>query len=280
MTTVAITGASGFLGTALTKELSGSSIKVISLSRESGFNILNAEEMSMVPPFTHLIHLAAKTFVPDSYTNTAEFLNFNITSTVNCLDLCRRHNARFIFAGSYVYGPPQYLPVDENHPVNAWNPYATSKIVSETIAEMFSREFNIPVIIFRIFNLYGPGQPTHFLIPKIIEGILSGSLNLESDYPKRDFIFIDDVIKAFSKAIALNNTGFEVLNLGSGRSYSVKEIVDLCSAILKKEAKTTYRNEKRKNEITDVIADVAKARTILNWRPEISFEEGLKKIIG
>ena len=87
------------------------------------------------------------------------------------LELARQWKVPFIFASSYVYGPPDYLPIDEKHPVKAVNPYMASKALCEDLCKSYARSFDIPVTIIRPFNIYGPGQPDHFLIPKIVKGV-------------------------------------------------------------------------------------------------------------
>ena len=123
---VAVTGANGFLGKFIVSLLGKHGIRTISISRSSGYDITNCDTLKEIPKFDCLIHLAAHTFVPDSYNHTAAFFTTNINGTLNALELCKNNNARFLFASSYVYGQPAYLPVDENHPVSMWNPYASS----------------------------------------------------------------------------------------------------------------------------------------------------------
>ena len=128
---VVVTGADGFLGRHMVNALIEEGVEVLQVSRSRGYDVCSKESLQKLPAFGSLIHLAAQTFVPDSYTHPDTFFHTNIVGTLNCLELCKKNNATMAFASSYVYGPPQYLPVNESHPINSWNPYATSKIIGE-----------------------------------------------------------------------------------------------------------------------------------------------------
>jgi len=145
------------------------------------------------------------------------------------LELCRINHAKMIFFSSYVYGHPQYQPIDENHPIQAFNPYSQTKVICESLCEGYNRDFKVPVIIFRPFNIYGTGQNPDFLIPTIIQQAKSGKIVIKDDRPKRDYIHVEDIVKAIVAAIEAGNTdnSIKTYNLGTGESYSVKEIADI-----------------------------------------------------
>lgn len=273
---VVVTGASGFLGKYVCSKLRQNGEIVIEVSRQNGFDVCNPHSLENIPAFKALFHLAAHTYVPDSYSKTALFFNTNITGTINTLELCKKYKAHFLFAGSYVYGQPQTLPIPETHPLSLWNPYATSKIIGEELCQSYSKEFNLNTTSLRIFNIYGSGQNTTFLIPKIIAGIKSGSLELETATPKRDFVFADDVAHAF--LLALNNPKekFNAYNVGSGISYSVSDIVNFVKDILKSNIEVKYNNTLRPTEVGDVIANCSKIKRELGWQPLTSLYDGLK----
>lgn len=276
---IAVTGSSGFLGSAVVKLLHSKNITVIPISRKNGFDICKPDTLKSIEPFDVLIHLAAHTFVPDSYNRTAEFFTININGTLNALELCKKHKAKMIFASSYVYGPPSYLPVDEQHPVNMWNPYASSKIISEQLCHVYHSEFEVPVDILRIFNIYGPGQNESFLIPKVIKGVFEGQLNLETLTPKRDFVHVEDVADAFLKCAENNAAGYATYNIGSGASYSVQQIIDKAEHITQRKANITCSEKRRANEVLDVVADYSKIKHEKHWQPHITLEQGLRGMI-
>jgi nucleoside-diphosphate-sugar epimerase len=198
---------------------------------------------------------------------------------INVLELSRINDARIVYASSYVYGSPRYLPVDEGHPVSFWNPYAGSKIVGENLCRCYHESFGLRAVILRPFNIYGDGQDLRFLIPSIIDQARKGSITLKDRAPRRDYVFIDDVVDAYTRAIEYDSTGFEVFNIGSGVSYSVDEVVEVVRKTCGNEVKVSYIGETRKNEIMETVAGISKARRLLGWDPVVDLEQGIKRVI-
>lgn len=277
---VAITGSSGFIGTHLTSFLFKKDLEIFEISRTKGFDITSWQSVKDIEPCDIIIHLAAKTFVPDSFKNPKEFYQVNFLATLNMLELARKWNARVIYIGSYIYGPPKYLPVDEKHSIHPHNPYAESKMLSESLCKAYYRDFSIPCINFRLFNIYGPDQDTSFLIPSIIKEIKNGiNVELKDPRPKRDYIYISDVVKAIYLAIKNDLEKYKVLNLGTGTSTSVSEIVEIIQNNTQKKIFVNYTHEYRKNEVLDCVADITKLREELGFEPSVSVEEGIKLLI-
>lgn len=275
-----VTGSSGFVGQRLVKALAEKGAKVVELDVKDGVDLTDWNHVSKIGSFDLLFHLAAKTFVPDSYQNPRDFYYTNIIGTLNILELCRIHKAKIVFASSYVYGNPEYLPVDENHPIDAFNPYAQTKIVGEQLCEGYHRDFGVPVVILRPFNIYGTGQNENFLIPSIIKQAKSGLILLKDPDPKRDMLFVDDVVDAYMKAAEYDQNDCDVFNIGSGKSYSVREIVDNVVGFFDHEIDVKFSGEKRKNEVLDTIADISKAKNLLNWEPKTDLRDGLHKSLA
>ena len=272
---IAITGSRGFIGSRLTKAVKKAGFEIQELDIKTGVNLVDHTQLKNIPRFDCLIHLAAKSFVPASYDDPMDFYSTNYLSTLNALELCRKFNAKIIFTSSYVYGHPNYLPIDENHPVQAFNPYSDTKLFGEKLCRSYHEFFGVKTIIVRPFNAYGPGQNPNFLIPRIVQQIKNKQIKLQNPKPKRDFIFVDDLVNFFIKAIHFQKTSFEIFNVGSGNSYSVRQIVEIVLEILKRDIPVEFDNIKRENEIMDTRADITKARTILDWSPQITFEEGI-----
>lgn len=276
---VAITGSSGFVGNFLKKKLIEEGLEIFEIDLKSGIDILNKQHLEKVPYFDCLVHLAALSFVPDSYHNSRDFYITNLTGTVNALELCKKYQSRMIFMSSYVYGIPQYLPIDENHPLSAFNPYADTKIKGEELCKSYNRFFGIPITIFRPFNIYGPEQNRNFLIPSIFEQIYNkNEIVLKDPNPKRDFVYVTDVVNALFMGIKYFQSEFEIFNIGSGESKSVKEICTLILSSFDYEISLKFTGEQRENEVSDVIANIEKAKINLSWTPQISFEEGIFKL--
>jgi UDP-glucose 4-epimerase len=279
MKTIAVTGSSGFIGRHLLWSLREQQYNIIEIDIEKDLDISDWSKARNIPHFDIIIHLAAKTFVPDSFKRPHEFYFVNQSSTLNVLELARINSASVIYFSSYLYGTPEYLPIDEKHPLKPHNPYAQSKIICEKICEGYYRDFGVPVIIFRPFNIYGPGQNSSFLIPGIIEQQKSGKILLRDPRPKRDFIHVSDIIYAVMLAIKLENPGLQTFNLGTGKSYSVEEIVNLIIKYYGKRTVVKYTNEYRPGEVLDTIADIRKITTVLKWSPSINIEKGLDALL-
>lgn len=279
--TVAITGSSGFIGSGLVKKLRSENVNLIELDLKIGIDITDWRQVEHIDGIDIMIHLAAKTSAPTSFSRPRDFFHTNINCTINMLELCRKCNARMIYASSsLVYGIPEYLPVDEKHPVNGTNPYATSKIVGEELCKGYFKSFGLQTFIVRPFNIYGPFQVSDSLISTIIRQAKKGKIVLRDPSPRRDYIHFDDVIEAYMKLCEYTKSDFEIFNIGTGASYSVKEITDTVVKLFDNNIKAEYTYERRKNEIDEIKAEITKARTLMNWEPRIDLETGIHKVMA
>jgi nucleoside-diphosphate-sugar epimerase len=280
MSTILVTGAAGFIGRKLVARLSSEGHSVVEFDVAQG-DVTSVEDLERFAglEIDHVFHLAGKTFVPDSWKNPFGFYQVNVMGTTNILEFCRKTGARLTYISSYLYGEPDYLPVDELHPVKSYNPYSQSKIIADSICQFYARYYNIPVTIFRPFNAFGPGQSALFLIPEIIEKVMNSNISeveVMDLRPKRDYIFIDDLVDAL--VLSLNNQ-LGIYNIGSGYSKSVEEIIQL---VMKHSGITKpYRSKAvtRPNEIFDLYAGISKAEAGLGWKPKTPFEDGIKQCI-
>ncbi|GHA85636.1 NAD-dependent dehydratase [Lysobacter bugurensis] len=271
---VVVTGAGGFLGTRLVSALRAACIEVLPLSRSDGFDLL--EDPLPLDGVDHVFHLAAETGVPDAWERPADFHRVNAHGTVRVLDQCRRAGATVTYVGAYIYGVPQYLPIDERHPVDANNPYAFSKWMGEQACEWFARCYGLPVTAIRLFNVYGPGQSDRFLIPRIVNQLLDRaveSIELMDLAPRRDYLYVDDAIAAL--LASRTTAGYELFNVGSGRSYSVLDVIERAMTAAGVRKPVRDLGKARPNEIPDVVADHARLTAASGWRPCVSLEQGL-----
>jgi GDP-4-dehydro-6-deoxy-D-mannose reductase len=279
MSKILITGSTGFVGKNLLPKLINLGYDVIQLSSKDG-DIAKQETWINLPQTEIVIHLASKTSVPESWTKSYDYINCNLMGTVNALNYCKQHNSKLIFISSYLYGNPDQLPIDENASLKPTNPYALSKLLSEQACEYYSKSENIKIVILRPFNIFGPGQSNNYLIQFIISQLeTSNIIKVKDLIPKRDYIYIDDFTDAIVKSLTLNSN-FNIFNIGSGQSYSVKEVIDIIQNLLNTDASVESENERRKNEIMDTIADISMANKTLNWSPKISFIEGIQNILN
>lgn len=275
---VLVTGSTGFIGRHLVKNLKELGKDVIEVSLQKGIDITNLEQLRDIEGFDLAYHLAAISSVAYSFEHEKEVYNVNVSGTLNVLELCRINNAKIVFASTYLYGKPKYLPVDEKHTLSPSNPYAMSKYYAEKLCKVYSDKHNIPAVILRTFNVYGEGQRNEFLIPTILKQLQNKKVVLKDPEPKRDFIYISDVVDAYLRAGRLERD-FEVFNIGYGRSYSVREIVDKILALYSRDVKVEYTFQRRIGEIMDMYADTSKAKRLLGWSAKVSIDEGLRRVV-
>ena len=277
---ILITGHKGFIGSYLTQQLQLGTHELILCDLSTGIDIKNWDEVSAFTNIDVVVHLANLSFVPASFADPKLFYETNYLTTLNMLELCRLNNARMIYFSSYMYGSPDYQPIDENHPKKAYNPYAQTKLIAESLCEGYNRDFKVPVTIFRPFNIYGKGQNPDFLIPTIVSQAKTGRIVIKDDRPKRDYIHVTDIVSAVIKAINQpQSTEMQVFNLGSGISHSVKEVIDMVCGFFENKIEYSCTNQIRQNEVMDTIADISKIKKELNWKPEVSLEEGIRQLI-
>lgn len=280
-----VTGSEGFVGRRLVRSLRQKGTSVIEIDVKKGVDLTQWKQLNDfikdISPPDIIFHLAAIVFIPYSFKHPWITYTTNLLGTLNMLEIARKMDIKkFVFASSYVYGPPKYLPIDENHPLQAISPYNRSKILGEELCRSYYEDYGSKCIILRPFNIYGNGQNKQFLIPEIIDQLKSNKIVLRDPSPKRDYVYIDDVISAYIKAATHDFVEFEIFNIGAGRSYSVKEIVDkIIMLSKKKQVEVTYTNKKRENEINNIFADIQKAKDKLMWQPSIDINKGLSLLL-
>ncbi|MCX6237749.1 MAG: NAD(P)-dependent oxidoreductase [Bacteroidia bacterium] len=279
MNRILITGASGFIGKHLVPKLRDIGHDVVEFDICSG-DVADEATWLSFPKVEVVIHLAGRTFVPDSWADPVGFLKTNLISTVAALNFCKRHDAKLVFLSSYLYGNPETLPIPESARLHANNPYSLSKKLAEEVCQFYQDSFGVKVTILRPFNVYGMGQPEHFLIPSILNQIISGNtIQVKDLAPKRDYLYIDDLVEAIVKAVELDQL-FNIFNIGTGISYSVAELIELIQQIMGTKLVIQSSGEKRSAEIDDSQAEISMAKSILGWSPKWSLQQGLSAIIS
>lgn len=278
MIDVVVTGADGFIGKAVCHRLISDGMSVIGIGRGVGDVAIPSTWMG-IPPSRVLIHLAAKSYVPDSWSDPVGFMNTNVIGTENAIAYCRRHKASMVCASAYIYGHPESLPICEDHPVKPNNPYALSKYLAEQLCGFATKYHGIPISLLRLFNVFGPGQRPEFLIPSIIAQVRLGrEIRVLDLAPRRDYVYLDDVVDSIARAIAIHD-GHHVVNVGSGTSLSVSEIIDLIQEAAGTNLPVYGENLERDQEISVVQADIRRAKELLGWTPRLSFIQGMQKLL-
>ena len=293
-TSVLVTGATGFVGPYLVEGLSkkGAQIKILALNMDKipwnpGAKDIETVTGDITKPETFegitdgvdfVFHLAAISNVDYAVKNPVKTYDVNIRGTLNLLEEVRKNPVqKFVYvSSSHVYGVPEYIPIDEIHPIASREPYSASKAAAENIVNGYSGTYGINTAIVRPFNIYGPGQHESFLIPSIIKQASGSDVievgNLE---PTRDFTYITDVVAGFLK---IAESGYGVYNIGSGIEVKVGDIIQKIVDIVNQNIEIRSVVDRQRSggvEITRMCADVSRLRRI-GWEPKVGLEEGLR----
>ena len=278
---ILVTGATGFIGRALTVRLRAQGRSVIALGSADG-DIREPATLRrwLGKDVGAVVHLAGRSFVPDSWQDPSAFIDVNAGGTSRVLEYCRAAGARLVFVSGYVYGVPESLPIPETAPVRPNNPYALSKSLAEIICCFDATHRGVAVTVMRPFNVYGPGQPEHFLIPKILRQLKAGTAIEVMDLgPRRDWVFVEDVVDALVAAVARGGDGYNVYNVGSGESHSVGDVIRVAQDAARTRLAVRSQQAVRPNELQDVVADISKAGRELHWQPRTRLAEGIERTL-
>ena len=227
-----------------------------------------------------VINLAARAGVRYSMENPFIYLSTNAGGTLNLLELCKEYNVvKFILASTSSLYAGQEIPFKEKLPVNTpISPYAASKKSAEAITYTYHYLYGIDVTILRYFTVYGPGGRPDMSPFRFIKGIMEDvPLKIFGDgSQERDFTYIDDIARGTVKA--LKPLGYEIINLGNNNPDKLSTAIKLIEKYVGKKARFEYR-EFHKADMKVTWADISKARKLLNWQPQVSLEEGIKKTV-
>ena len=252
---VLVTGGAGFIGSNLAGELirDGHAVSVLddlSTGLESNLEGLPVEfvrgsvtDLDVVQECARgasaIVHLAARGSVPRSLQNPLATHNVNATGTVNVLEAARANNSHVVFSSSSsVYGVNMTSPKSEVIPISPVSPYAASKASGEVYAAAYARSFEVPVLVFRFFNVFGPGQrPDHdyaAVVPKWVSQALQNDILVVNGDGSiiRDFTYVDDVIQVLTDAVNRQVTAPGPVNLAFGRALSLNDLLKALEARL------------------------------------------------
>lgn len=232
-----------------------------------------------------VFHLGALIAIPYSYLHPYEVVETNVMGTLNVLLAARDAGvARVLHTStSEVYGTALRVPIDEDHPLQGQSPYSASKIGADKLAESFYAAYGLPVVTVRPFNTYGPRQSARAVIPTIISQVLSGGeLHLGSLETRRDFTYVSDTVSGFLKAAQAPGVEGQTFNLGTGSEITIGKLAQMVMDILGKPVPIVTDQERlrpRKSEVMRLLSDNRRAKQVLGWQPEVSFEAGLRQTI-
>jgi len=303
--TVVVTGAGGFIGSALVERLVAEGAHVRAMLRYTSRgqrgclgdipeavmkdvdithgDVRDFDAVREVARGAHAIfHLAALIGIPYSYEHPQEVIDTNVMGTSNVL-LAAKELATLervvLTSTSEVYGSALRIPIDEDHPLQAQSPYSATKIAADALGISFNRSFEMPVTIVRPFNAYGPRQSARAVIPTIIsQALTGGTLQLGTLETTRDFTFVEDTARGFVAVASSDAAIGQVVNVGSGVEVSIRDIVTKVGEIVGHELEVAgddRRLRPAKSEVSRLLADSAKALELAGWRAEVPLDQGL-----
>lgn len=233
-------------------------------------------------PYAAVVNLAARAGVRTSVENPWVYYQANCEGTLNLLDLCRRFGVKklLLASSSSLYGDSTAVPFREDADTDRpLSPYAASKKAAETLAYAYHHLHEIDVSVVRYFTVYGPAGRPDMSVLRFIRRIAEGEpiVVFGDGSQQRDFTYVDDIARG--TVAALRPLGYEVFNLGGDRPVSLCWVIDRISSLVGKPVEI----ERRDAHSADVLAtwaDISKAKRLLDWTPEVSLEEGLRRSVA
>lgn len=276
MNSIFVTGAAGFIGKKIVERLPKEEI-LTDVVNSSKINLQNINEVLNFEPVETVIHLGAKT--PKKELEWQDYFQNNISSTINILEYCIKKNVKkLIYVSSYVYGNPIYTPIDENHPINPHNAYNESKYLGERLCKFYSDRTKLNVTVLRPFNIFGEYMNQGFLLANLVESSkIDQKISIVNKDSKRDFLHVDDFVDLILKIINYDSK-FETFNVGTGISFSFEDIITKIEEITSKKLNLEF-SENKEIFINEIKADITKIQKEVDWKPKISFEDGLKQML-
>lgn len=301
-----VTGADGFIGSHLTEMLLEEGYKVRALSQYNSFNNwgwlegLNHPNLEVVtgdvrdPHYCKhisrdvdtIFHLAALIAIPYSYIAPDSYVDTNVKGTLNICQAAKENGVRrvLVTSTSEVYGTAQYVPIDEKHPKQPQSPYSATKIGADAMAMSFYNAFELPVVIVRPFNTYGPRQSARAIIPTIITQIANGAtkIKLGDLTPTRDFNFVKDTCRGFIQLADCDDAIGQEVNVCSNYEISMRDTLNLIAEIMGKKVnfvEDTQRLRPKNSEVFRLWGDNTKIKGLTGFEPQYDIRRGLEETI-
>lgn len=307
MRRVLVTGADGFIGSHLTEMLVANGYEVKALAQYNSFNnwgwledvacrgeieILTGDIRDphyckhITQDVDTVFHLAALIAIPYSYVAPDSYVDTNVKGTLNICQAARENGVKRVIhtSTSEVYGTAQYVPIDEQHPMQPQSPYSASKIAADAMAMSFYNAFGLPVTIARPFNTYGPRQSARAVIPTIITQIASGmkQIKLGDVTPTRDFNYVEDTCRGFLALAESDATIGKTVNIGSNYEISVGDTLNLIRELMGSDVEFMVddaRVRPGKSEVFRLWCDNGLISSLTGFKPAVDIREGLQRTI-
>ena len=300
---ILITGADGFIGSHLTEIAVHQAKRVRALALYNSFNnwgwledlpcLKDIEVVSGDVRDPHLcqkicegidlvLHLAALIAIPYSYLAPASYVETNVVGTLNICQACLdNHVERLVqMSSSEVYGTARYVPIDEKHPLQPQSPYSATKIAADALARSFFFAHQLPVIVARPFNTYGPRQSARAVIPTIITQIASGTndVRLGDVTPTRNLNHVSDTCRGLLALASCDKAVGEEVNIGTDDEISIEALFHLIARLMRRQVALRSDETRQRppgSEVFRLCCDSAKLRELTNFAPQYSLEQGL-----
>jgi len=305
---VLVTGAGGFIGSHLVERLLDVGAEVRAFLRYTSQRSLgnlaylseeNLSKMDFYFADVHdyqavlkasegcevVFHLAANIAIPYSYVHPGDTVTTNVLGTYNVLMAAKTLGTKrvLVVSTSEVYGTALTEQISEDHPLQAQSPYSASKIGAEKLAESFHLSFNLPVVVLRPFNTYGPRQSCRAVIPTIIQQLIGGDkVRLGDSTPTRDFNYCTDLAEGMIAAASTKKAVGQVINIGTGTDISVGDVARMIARLMGRQIQILQESRRlrpSRSEVLRLCCDNTKAKSLLGWTPSLSLEEGLRRTI-
>lgn len=304
---VLVTGADGFIGSHLVELLAARGAAVKALALYNSFNNWGWLEDTACLPQVEVVsgdvrdphfcqrlaagvdvifNLAALIAIPYSYTAPGSYVDTNIKGALHICQAALEHGAQRVvqISTSEVYGTARYVPIDEQHPLQAQSPYSATKIGSDAIAASFYNAFGLPVVIARPFNTYGPRQSARAVIPTFIAQIAAGQRVIQAGdtRPTRDFNYVTDTCRGLLLLAECDQAVGQVVNIGSNAEISIGDLFEKIKALMGSEAVLALDEQRlrpEKSEVQRLWCDNSKIRRLTGYEPACSLDEGLRLTI-
>jgi dTDP-glucose 4,6-dehydratase len=299
---ILVTGGAGFIGSTLVRKLIDRDFQVTvlddlstglpeNLPLNKNVKLLKGDvrDFDLISKLTkknqYVLHLAAHAFIPLSYEMPLQVAEVNAMGSINVLKACKDYRIKRLvhISSSEVYGPAQHEPMDEKHPIQPYSTYSVAKAAADMWAQTFFFEHNLPVVILRPFNTYGPRESLPYFVPEMIRQCLKEPViqvgNLET---KRDFTYVEDTTEAMAKAVETKDIEGQIINIGSNQTHTMKDILALIKKLTNTENKPVVvdKSRLRPRDVHTLITDNKKAKQLLEWQPKTAFEEGIRQTVG
>jgi len=301
---VLVTGGAGFVGSTLVRELLEERAKVVVYDNflhgvkanieeiKDQIDVVSGDvldewrltETAQKYKISYMFHCVGDTYVPTSYDVPKRFFRINVEGTLNALLVCKLFKMkRMLYVSSTeVYGEAKTPAMNEDHALFPLNTYAVSKLAADRICYTFFHEHDVPAVIARIFNAYGPRETEPYVIPEIITQLARGSkVELGNTKAQRDFTYVEDTARGLIAVMKSGIPNGDVVNVGSGKMHSVLQLAHMIGKLMGRDKLkiVVSPNRLRRLDINRFCCDNSKLVKYTGWRAQVEIDEGLRRTI-